>query len=232
MTCKNIHSATSSPGSADGPMRSVSPAGPTTAPSGRAVARASLTARQALEAGLTTRETCGGRSDGLSPSANLQSSLENRLRARMGAHGSPEYVLTWKHWDMESGPPICALRASAPRISVNGYGGWPTPMAGSPGTDTYNPAGNTDSGRKTVALAGWNTPRATDGKNGGPNQAGGALSHDASLAGRQAWLSRAATDGPGALNPTHSRWLMGFPPVWDACGVMAMRSSRKSRRKS
>lgn len=29
---------------------------------------------------------------------------------------------------------------------------WPTPMAGSPGTDTYNEAGNTDSSRKTVAL--------------------------------------------------------------------------------
>jgi hypothetical protein len=95
--------------------------------------------------------------------------------------------------------------------------GWPTPMAGSLGTDTYNPAGNTDSSRKTVALvagwgtptvqdakhatlspseqkrdpnnlrnqvhtAGWNTPRATDGSNGGPNQAGGALPADAAKA--------------------------------------------------
>ena len=48
--------------------------------------------------------------------------------------------------------------------------GWPTPSAGgstgeisedlerhgNPGTDTYNPAGNTDSSRKTVALlTGW-----------------------------------------------------------------------------
>jgi hypothetical protein len=40
--------------------------------------------------------------------------------------------------------------------------GWPTPMAGSPGTDTYNPAGNTDSSRKTVALVGWNTPTVND----------------------------------------------------------------------
>jgi hypothetical protein len=31
--------------------------------------------------------------------------------------------------------------------------------------------------------AGWNTPRATDGSNGGPNQANGALSADVSLAG-------------------------------------------------
>jgi hypothetical protein len=32
-------------------------------------------------------------------------------------------------------------------------------------------------------LAGWNTARATDGGNGGPNQAGGALPADAALAG-------------------------------------------------
>lgn len=34
-----------------------------------------------------------------------------------------------------------------------------------------------------AALAGWNTPRATDGSNGGPHQAGGALPADAALAG-------------------------------------------------
>lgn len=33
-----------------------------------------------------------------------------------------------------------------------------------------------------VHLSGYNTPRATDGSNGGPNQAGGALSPDAALA--------------------------------------------------
>ncbi|MGO9722577.1 MAG: hypothetical protein ACLPOA_18815, partial [Methylocella sp.] len=32
------------------------------------------------------------------------------------------------------------------------------------------------------SLASWNTPRATDGSNGGPNQANGALSADAAKA--------------------------------------------------
>lgn len=42
---------------------------------------------------------------------------------------------------------------------------WPTPMAGSPGTEEYNPAGNTDSSRKTVELVSpWVTPAARDHK--------------------------------------------------------------------
>src|SRR5690606_9334955 len=76
-----------------------------------------------------TNGTCGQSSTGSSRSAILQSSLENRLQARLDVNGSPEYALTWKHWDMPSGPPICALRASTRRISDKGYTGWPTPMA-------------------------------------------------------------------------------------------------------
>jgi hypothetical protein len=44
---------------------------------------------------------------------------------------------------------------------------WPTPMAGSPATDSYNEAGNNDSSRKTVALASWPTTQSRDGSHGG-----------------------------------------------------------------
>ncbi|KAF2282301.1 hypothetical protein GH714_044145 [Hevea brasiliensis] len=40
--------------------------------------------------------------------------------------------------------------------------------------------------------------------------------------------SDAGMESSGQLNPAHSRWLMGFPPEWDACAVMATPSSRKS----
>lgn len=217
----------------------------------------------------------------------------------MGVYGLPEYALIWKHWPMESGPQICALRASGRRTSgsestgwptptldakdwspeaaasfargerntthnldlggaVQMVTGWPTPMAGSPATETYNEAGNTDSSRKTTALvSGWNTLRATDGSNGGPNQSG-ALPNDAHLAGwatptsrdhkdgastlentpingllgRQVSLSPALTEKRGALNPAFSLWLMGFPTVWALCAARVTRSSRKSRRSS
>lgn len=44
--------------------------------------------------------------------------------------------------------------------------GWPTPMAGTPAQNGNNPAGNTDSSRKTVDLAGWPTPMASDAAHG------------------------------------------------------------------
>jgi hypothetical protein len=46
-----------------------------------------------------------------------------------------------------------------------------------PGTDRYNPAGNSDFTRKAEALAlgiaNWSTPKATDGAKGGPGQSYG-----------------------------------------------------------
>src|SRR5690606_9596908 len=118
---------TSSPESAAGRMRCGSQAGRRTSPCGQDHAPVNLTPRQALEKGMTTRGPYGGRGDGLWSSAVLQLSLENRLRARLDVNGSPEYELTWKQWGMPSGPPICALRASARRTSGKGFGGWRTP---------------------------------------------------------------------------------------------------------
>lgn len=51
-------------------------------------------------------------------------------------------------------------------------------------------------------LAGWNTPRATDGSNGGPNQGGGALPPDAHLAG---WQTPTATDTQRTTVEAHER---------------------------
>lgn len=100
----------------------IAPFGPDRALASRSVPRENVSARP-------TNGIYGRNSPVSSATAALQRSLANRLQAAMDVNGSPEYALTWKEWPMKSGPPICALRASARRISDKGSIGWPTPCA-------------------------------------------------------------------------------------------------------
>jgi hypothetical protein len=126
----------------------------------------------------------------------------------MGSNGSRLYALTWKAIDMPSGPPICALRASARRTSDNGCSGWPTPNGSEPSGEmrlkkdrqTRDPTAlgsyHQQLGR-VVQLVGWPTPQSRDGahsRSGQPERTGGRrrnLDDYATLAG---WATPAARD--------------------------------------
>ena len=155
--------------------------GPKIEKSGRDLALASHSALPGKGKGLTTQDTFGPLFVGSSHSADLQRSLGSRLRQRMEGYGSPEYVLTWKHWDIGLEPPICALRASGRRTSGKDFGGWPTTRRtdGEKGTRTNEGAYRERMRRKNgydlpsaVDLAGWQTPKAHDGEFSTPRTSG------------------------------------------------------------
>ena len=145
-----------------GPSLFVAQDGRTIDQSGREVAHASLSARQALELGFRTQDTFGQASPGSSSSEDLQSSLESRLQARLSSLGSTLYTLIWKPWNTPSGPSRFRLRASVRRTSETDCSGWPTPT-----TRDWKDGGNSQVNvplngllGRVVWLAGWMTPTA------------------------------------------------------------------------
>ena len=178
---------TSSPVSADGPTLFNWQDGRKKTTSGQAPARANHSARPESKWAATIRAIYGRRSVASSIGAVLQSSLESRLQARMAKSGSPLYALTWKRWDMPSGVPICALRASGHRTHAKDFTGWPTTRAND-GTGPQACKGRTGgpSLKQVALLSGWVSPTAQDGTRGSlpprPHDTGIPLSQMAALA--------------------------------------------------
>lgn len=128
-TLSDTSNATSSPGSAGGATRSDLPDGPTIVLYGQVPARVSRSRRQVGVKANKTAVISGLFGKLLYASVLLQKSLANKLVERLGCHGSTLYVMDWKVLATPLRRRICALRASAPRISGKGFSSLPTVTA-------------------------------------------------------------------------------------------------------
>jgi len=111
-----------------------------------------------------------------------------------------------------------------------------------PGTDRYNPAGNSDFTRKAEALAlgirNWSTPKATDGAKGGPGQSYGSGGIPPLPAQAAQWPTPAAqnwkgsspastirADGKSRMDILHYRAEQGFTHPDPVIGMRGLQSS-------
>lgn len=204
-TCTASRSATSLPGSEFGRSLFGVPAGQTIDLFGPVPVLANLSAQQALELGLRTQGTFGQLLPGSSNSADLQSSLESKLRARLSSLGSTLYTLTWKPWVTPSGVSRFRLRASVRRTSEIGSSGWPTATAcdgrgySEKAAEDWI-AGTTSNGHSldldlAAKLAGWPTPMAGTPAQNGNNAAGNNDSSRKTVSVCQGWPTPRAADG-------------------------------------
>ena len=167
MISKDIRSTISSPASAAGAERYDSRIGPIIEKFGLEAVLASLSPSRAKEVGLLTTGTSGRISDISSRSDALQSSLENKLRARLS--GSDLCEVIWKPWTTPWGQCLSRPRARVRTTCEIGSGLWQT-MVQDDALDREGGKVNSRgepklSGQAIQAASTWSTPRASPNEN-------------------------------------------------------------------
>jgi hypothetical protein len=229
--CETIPPVISSPESAAGPTLLDLPVGATIDLFGQVLVPANPSVERASEKALPTSGTFGRCGLGSSGSVGLQSSLESRLRARLGLAGSTPWPMIWRKKATKLGRRYCQLVLSDRRTSVTDFGLLPTPAAQSYGTNQGGAAGRSGKVRPSLehmARHGlWPTPTAITDTGGAAFCKWGGSAARAKL---KEMLRPGELHGP--LNPTFPAWLMGYPTEWLSCADSATRSSRKLPRSS
>ena len=251
--------ATFSPGSAGGHSHYDSPESRRLRAAGRAVRRASHLVWLENKSGSKIPVTWLQPFSTSSQSVVLQCYLGSRLEALLGNTGSILYSWTWKQKVTSAGLPYCqqAVRARPTSETELSLAPWPTAAArdhkggyeggrmrnGKFSTDTLDVAAQLAS--YPAPPAAYPTPLTVPDSPKSRGQLSGSFRRlmepclpdlDAPVritsSGQMLTGSDAGMGISGPLNPALSRWVMGFPPVWDDCAVTAMPSSRKSARTS
>lgn len=251
--------AISSPELQDGHSHYDSPESRRLRAAGRAVRRASHLVWLENKSGSKIPVTWLQPFSTLSQSLILQCYLGSRLETLLGNTGSILYSWTWKQKVTSAGLLYFqqAVRARPTSETELSLAPWPTAAArdhkggyeggrmrnGKFSTDTLDVAAQLAS--YPAPLAAYPTPLTVPDSPKSRGQLSGSFRRlmepclpdlDAPVritsSGQMLTGSDAGMGISGPLNPAHSRWVMGFPPVWDDCAVMAMPSSRKSARTS
>ena len=113
--------------------------------------------------------TCGPIFSDLSPSTDLQRSLENRLQALLVESGIPQSELILKPLTIQVGHPLSLLQLSGHPTTEKDCGGWQTPRArgdagGAKRLERTGRLRNLEDQVRTTAN--WRTPGAVEGKRG------------------------------------------------------------------
>jgi len=137
------------------------------------------------------------------------------------------YRMRWSSITTPKGRVIHKIVASGRRTSDNDFGlplkGWATAAArdyrSESATDEFNEKRWAHARGKPLSaeatLAGWDAPNDTD-------QPMRLLPDGTILTG-----STAGMESGGQLNPSMSKWLMGYPDAWDTCAMKIQKKPRK-----
>lgn len=221
LTSLTMTNATSSPELAAGQLRLDLQDGQTTNQCGQEVAHANLSAPQESAKAKPTNATSGHNGRGSSASADLQQSLESKLKLLLPMAGGMKWPMIWKAKATPLGRLYCQLAVLARRKGDTGYGLWAAPNA-----MDYLPV------RSKLAMnRQFNTVRRGRTAPSNLREQVQANMYPMSCGQRISSLLFAQTTDD-QLNPAFVCWLMGFSTEYLSCMLSAMQSYRPVRQPS